>query len=80
MKQMKLQAVIRRRRLHLQYQGKRQETLPNIMNRNFKADRPDQKWVTDITYLIFNGRRMYLSVILDLFNNEVTIMSVSNPN
>ena len=43
---------------------------PNLLNREFNCNAPNQKWVTDITYLKYdNGRkRMYLSVIEDLYN------------
>ena len=43
---------------------------PNILKRNFKADRPNQKWTTDITYLIFKNKRLYLSTILDLYDRK----------
>ena len=41
---------------------------PNILKRDFKANKPNQKWTTDITYLIFQNRRLYLSTILDLYD------------
>jgi len=44
---------------------------PNILNRNFKADKPNQKWVTDISEISFCGQKTYLSVILDLYNREI---------
>ncbi|XOS94463.1 DDE-type integrase/transposase/recombinase [Brevibacillus laterosporus] len=39
-----------------------------------------EKWATDITFVIFNGRRLYLSVIYDLFNNEVMAYRISKRN
>ncbi|WP_158211857.1 IS3 family transposase [Bacillus mycoides] len=35
----------------------------NHLNRDFHASRPNEKWVTEITYLIFNGQRLYLSLL-----------------
>ena len=44
---------------------------PNLLNRNFKADRPNQKWVTDISYIKTKQGTLYLSVIRDLFDNSI---------
>ncbi|MGR5966670.1 DDE-type integrase/transposase/recombinase [Bacillus cereus] len=52
----------------------------NHLNRNFQASKPNEKWVTDITYLIFNGQRLYLSVIKDLYNNEIIAYETSRRN
>lgn len=42
---------------------------PNLLNRDFKADRPNQEWVTDISYIKIQQGTFYLSVIRDLFDN-----------
>ncbi|TPG73002.1 hypothetical protein EEL31_01025 [Brevibacillus laterosporus] len=52
----------------------------NKLNRNFCASRPNEKWATDITYILFNGRRLYLSVIYDMYNNEVVAYKTSKRN
>ncbi len=52
--------------------------VPNLLEQNFKADRPNQKWVTDITYLPFGDSMMYLSSIMDLYNNEIIAYRVGN--
>lgn len=52
----------------------------NYLNREFSATRPNEKWVTDITYLLFNGQKLYLSVILDLYNNEIISYKISERN
>ncbi|USK76642.1 DDE-type integrase/transposase/recombinase [Peribacillus frigoritolerans] len=52
----------------------------NHLNREFKAGRPNEKWVTDITYLIFNCQKLYLSAIKDLFNNEIVAYQISKRN
>ncbi|MFW2372566.1 MAG: IS3 family transposase [Gammaproteobacteria bacterium] len=43
----------------------------NILNRNFKASKPDEKWVSDITYIDVDGQWMFLAVILDLFSRQI---------
>jgi len=43
----------------------------NLLNRDFKADRPNQKWVTDISYIKTGSNVLYLSVIKDLFDNSI---------
>ena len=71
LKEMGLQAQVRRRRANYPYIGMGTEVHPNILARQFQADRPDRKWVTDITVIVQNGQRYYLSVIMDLFNREI---------
>ena len=44
---------------------------PNLLDRDFKADRPNQKWVTDISYIHTKQGVLYLSVIRDLFDNSI---------
>ena len=43
----------------------------NLLNRDFHADRPNQKWVTDITYIHTKQGILYLSIIRDLFDNSI---------
>lgn len=44
---------------------------PNVLDRDFTAQRPNQKWVTDITYLPTAGGWVYLAAVLDLFSRKV---------
>src|SRR5699024_464882 len=44
---------------------------PDRLKRNFKAAAPNQKWVTDITYIQYGRTVKYLSTIMDLYNNEI---------
>lgn len=50
----------------------------HLLKRQFQADRPMQKLVTDITYLPFGGKTLYLSSILDLFNGEIVAYSIAD--
>ena len=43
----------------------------NLLNRDFKAERPNQKWVTDISYIKTRQGTLYLSVIRDLYDNSI---------
>ncbi len=52
-------------------QGESVIIAPNLLERNFTASAPNQKWVTDITYIQYGSLTMYLSTIMDLFNNEI---------
>ncbi|PWJ98175.1 IS3 family transposase, partial [Tumebacillus permanentifrigoris] len=74
-----IQSRIRRKR---KYFGRREATVvsPNLLNRNFKATKPNEKWVTDITFLSVQGQWLYLSVLLDLYNNEVISYRISERN
>ena len=64
-----LLSVIRRKRYrnHGEYLHKYQ----NLLNRDFTAERPNQKWVTDISYIHTKQGVLYLSVIRDLFDNSI---------
>ena len=44
---------------------------PNLLNRDFNAERPNQKWVTDISYIHTNQGVLYLSIIRDLYDNSI---------
>ena len=47
-------------------------------NRNFSADKPMKKLTTDITYLPFGPKRLYLSSIMDLHNGEIIAYTISS--
>lgn len=43
----------------------------NVLNREFAAEKPNQKWVSDITYIPTSEGWLYLAVVLDLFSRKV---------
>ena len=49
----------------------------NLVNQNFNTERPDQTWVSDITYVWTREGWLYLAVILDLFSRQVVGWSMS---
>ena len=53
---------------------------PNLVNRKFNVDAENKIWTTDITYLIFNSKRAYLSTILDLYDRKVVAYKISKFN
>ena len=54
--------------------------MPNLLNRNFNSLGQNQKWTTDITYLIYKDKRLYLSTILDLYDKKVVAYQISKFN
>jgi transposase InsO family protein len=70
MRKMGLQSVARRRRPYIRY-SESIYRYENILNRDFSADRPNRKWVTDITYIQTMQGILYLSVIKDLYDGFV---------
>ena len=65
-----LLAQIRRRKKY-QRMGQQLHRYPNILDRNFTASRPNEKWVTDISYIKTPKGTLYLSMIRDLFDNSI---------
>ena len=53
------------------YRGECGPVAPNILNRQFKAQRPNEKWVTDVTEFKVAGEKLYLSPVLDLCTGEI---------
>ena len=51
-----------------------------MIKRNFNTVAPNKIWTTDITYLIFNGKRAYLSTILDLYDRKIVAYKISKFN
>jgi transposase InsO family protein len=47
------------------------QAAPNLLNRNFQADRPNEKWCADITYTPTAQGWLYLAVVLDLFSRRI---------
>ena len=58
--------------------GESKIVVPNYLERNFHASKPNEKWVTDITYLPYGEKMLYLSTIMDLYNNEILAYSISD--
>ena len=76
MKILGLKSVIRIKK-YKSYKGELGKIAPNVLNRNFKAISPNQKWATDITEFNVLGKKLYLSPIIDLFNGEIISYELS---
>ena len=70
MKKYDLLSEIRRRRKWVQM-GKQLHKYENLLNREFSADAPNRKWVTDISYIHTKQGILYLSVIRDLYDRSI---------
>lgn len=70
MKKYGLLAEIRRRR-KWQKMGQQVHKYQNLLNRNFHAEAPNCKWVTDISYIHTKQGILYLSMIRDLYDNSI---------
>lgn len=58
------------------YKGKVGKIAPNLLNRDFSAEKMNQKWVTDVTEFHLSGEKRYLSPALDLCNGEIIAYTV----
>jgi len=59
---LKLKSVIRVKK-YKSYKGEQGKITPNILNRAFKAEQPNQKWATDVTEFNVAGKKLYLSLL-----------------
>ena len=60
------------------YKGEVGKIAPNLLNRDFHAEKPNQKWVTDVTEFSLFGEKLYLSPILDLHSNDLVSYTISD--
>ena len=59
------------------YKGEVGKVAPNLLGREFYAERPNQKWVTDVTEFHLFGEKLYLSPILDLHSRDIVSYEIS---
>ncbi len=57
--------------------GAKSVVAPHRLERQFDAFAPNEKWFTDVTYLLFGERALYLSTIMDAFNREIISYVIS---
>ena len=70
MKEEKLTCKVRVKK-YKSYKGQEGKIAPNILNRNFEASKPNEKWATDVTEFALCNEKIYLSPIIDLYNGEI---------
>ncbi|MDQ0825238.1 putative transposase [Arthrobacter sp. B2I5] len=81
MRSLDLVCKVRRKKRYNSYQGEQGRVAPNVLNREFEADAPNRKWVTDVTEFSVGDRKLYLSPVMDLFDRQIISYSISpSPN
>ncbi len=77
MREGELSARSKRRRVFTTKRDETHPVAPNLLNRDFHAEEPNKKWVTDITYIPTKQGWLYLAVILDLYSRMVVGWSMA---
>lgn len=77
MKQKNLVVRIRKNRKYSSYTGEISPAVPNVIGRNFHANKPNQKWLTDITEFAIPAGKVYLSPIVDCFDGLLPCWTIS---
>ena len=77
MKESGLKCMVRMKK-YRSYRGEVGKVAPNLLARDFRAERPNQKWVTDVTEFSLFGSKLYLSPVLDLYNGEIISYAISD--
>jgi transposase InsO family protein len=70
-----LKSMVRMKK-YKSYKGDVGKIAPNLLNRDFHATKPNEKWATDITEFSLFGQKLYLSPIIDLYNGEVVSYNI----
>lgn len=78
MKQQKIYSKVRKRYVVTTDSKHKYPTAPNLMQRNFMANDPGTKWVSDITYIKVKSQWLYLTTVIDLFDRKVIGWALSN--
>ena len=60
------------------YKGETGKIAPNLLNRDFHAEKPNQKWGTEVTEFSLFGEKLYLSPILDLHSRDLVSYTISD--
>lgn len=80
MQDMGIQTKVRRKRYN-SHRGQVGRVAGNILNREFTADGPNEKWVSDVTEFSVEDKKLYLSPVIDLYDSGVVSYSMStSPN
>lgn len=77
MKELGIKCMVRIQK-YRSYKGEVGKIAPNLIERDFSAPAPNQKWTTDITEFSLFGEKIYLSPILDMFNGEIISYNISS--
>ena len=78
MREADLRGVCRRKTPTTTTRSERQRPAPDLVDRDFEADRPDQLWVADITYIPTATSFVYLAVVMDAFSRRIVGWSMAS--
>ena len=76
MKEENLVIFSKKRRKYSSYKGEISPSVPNLINREFHADKPNEKWLTDITEFAIPAGKVYLSPIVDCFDGMLPAWTI----
>jgi transposase InsO family protein len=76
MQAMGLKSLVRPKK-YSSYRGEMHADVPNLLQRQFEAEQPNQRWVTDVSEFNVKGEKLYLSPVLDLYNGEIVAYQTS---
>ena len=76
MNELDIKCMVRVRK-YKSYKGTVGKICDNLLDRDFKAEKPNEKWVTDVTEFRIYDEKLYLSPIVDLYNGEVVSYNIS---
>nr|WP_246857490.1 IS3 family transposase [Pseudarthrobacter sp. NIBRBAC000502770] len=71
MRSLRLVCMVRWKKRCNSHQGEQGRVAQKLLNREFDADAQNQKWVTDVTEFSVDGRKLYLSPVMDLFDRQI---------
>lgn len=71
-----LSVRVRKRRKYNSYAGEISPEVPNILQRDFHAEKPNEKWLTDITEIAIPAGKVYLSPVLDCFDGMLVSWTI----
>jgi len=76
MMQLNLKSTVRPKK-YSSYKGGTGTTAPNVLERDFSATKPDEKWATDVTEFKVKEQKVYLSPVIDLFTKEIVAYKIA---
>ncbi len=76
MKEVGLKCLVRVKK-YRSYKGNVGETAPNVLQRDFQATQPNQKWVTDVTKFHLFGKKLYLSLYWIFLTVKLSLITLN---
>lgn len=73
-----LSAHVPKRRRYSSYEGETTPAPANLVDRDFTAERPNEKWLTDISEIKARDGKVYLSPMIDCFDGKIVALFVFN--